>query len=368
MSALTDGLGSLHPGAQLFAMLDGEVVVDLAIGDSRLDLHTPMSGETLTLFLSAGKPLTAAAIALLHDQGLLSFEDAVAKHIPEFGVNGKEQITIRHLLTHTAGIRALDTQYPFLTWQETLGRIYNMKPERDWVAGEKAGYHQHTSWYVLGEIINRVAGVSFDRWIYARILLPLGMSDVHFSLTAEEYDSYEKARRLGYLYDTAPKPNAQEFSAPRPIPNYDTVLGASRPRPSASARGPIKQLALFYEMLRNGGRTKAGEQLLWPETVTLMTTRQRVGMFDQTFRQTIDWSLGLILNSSQYGPAIPYQFGPHASASTYGHGGSQSSTGFCDPERKLVVGLLFNGTPGEPAHDKRLRATLKALYEDLHFA
>jgi CubicO group peptidase (beta-lactamase class C family) len=129
-------------------------------------------------------------------------------------------------------------------------------------------------------------------------------------------------------------------------------------------RGPMHDLARFYEMLRLGGSI-GGTQVLKPETVAAMVTRQRVGMFDQTFRQTIDWGLGIILNSAHYGPGIPYQFGPHASPDTFGHGGSQSSTGFCDPRHKLCVGLVFNGMPGEAAHDKRLRATLKALYEDL---
>ncbi len=91
-----------------------------------------------------------------------------------------------------------------------------------------------------------------------------------------------------------------------------------------------------------------GARIMRPETVAAITSRQRVGMFDVTFRQTLDWGLGVILNSSHYGAAIPYQFGPHASSATFGHGGSQSSTGFCDPERQLVVGLLFNGCPGEP--------------------
>ena len=137
-----------------------------------------------------------------------------------------------------------------------------------------------------------------------------------------------------------------------------------RSRPSGSCRGPIRELGQFYEMMRNGG-THEGTRILKAVTVAAMTARQRVGMFDHTFRQTIDWGLGLIINSNHYGPGIPYQFGSYASAQTFGHGGSQSSTGFCDPLHKLVVTLLFNGTPGEPAHDKRLRATLKALYEDV---
>jgi CubicO group peptidase (beta-lactamase class C family) len=348
----------LHVGAQLCVLREGRVVVDHAVGNARVDPPVAMGTETLMLWLSAGKPLTATAIAMLVERGLLTFEDTVAEHIPEFGVNGKERITVRQLLTHTAGIRGLDTRYPFATWEETLQRIYDGKIERDWVPGNKAGYHAHTTWYLLGELINRLTGMPQDRWIRENLLVPLEMHDTHFAMTHEQYAAY--GDRIGYLYDTAITP-------PKPLPNYDTELAASRPRPSASARGPIRELANFYEMLRNGGMFN-GRRLLKPDTVHAMTSRQRVGMFDNTFRQTIDWGLGLILNSAHYGPAIPYQFGEHASAETFGHGGSQSSTGFCDPVNKLVVTLIFNGCPGEPAHDRRLRAVLKALYEDLELA
>jgi len=320
-----------------------------------------MTTDTLMLWLSAGKPLTAAAIAMLVERNLLHFDDLVADHIPEFANNGKESITLRHILTHTAGIRGLDTAYPFATPEETLQKIYHMKLERDWIPGQKAGYHAHTTWYMLGELITRLTKTPYDVWIRQNLLEPLEMSDTFLSMTPQQYQQF--GDRIGFLYDTTITP-------PKPLPNYDTELAASRPRPAASCRGPIKQLANFYEMLLHHGAFR-GRQILRPETVRAMTSRQRAGMFDHTFRQTIDWGLGLILNSARYGPAgggIPYQFGPHASPETFGHGGSQSSTGFADPAHNLVVTLIFNGCPGEPAHDKRLRATLKALYEDLELA
>ncbi|HUO06723.1 MAG TPA: serine hydrolase domain-containing protein [Phycisphaerae bacterium] len=355
-ASLTEGL---HIGAQLHALIDGQPVADLALGNARLaPAPTPMTPDTLLLWLSAGKPITAVAIAMLVEQNKLRFDDEVATIIPEFAANGKDKITVRHLLTHTAGIRGMDLAYPFATWEETLAKIYAMKIERDWTPGLKAGYHAHTSWYVLGEIINRLTGQPHNEWIRDHILQPLGMHDTWLAMSPQQYHQY--ADRIGYLHDTTTSP-------PKPIPNYDTELAASRSRPAASIRGPAHDMTRFYEMLRNGG-TLNNTRILSQDMVHALTFRQRVGMFDHTFRQTIDWGLGIILNSSHYGSAIPYQFGPHASASTFGHGGSQSSSAFCDPERNLVVALVFNGCPGEPAHDKRLRATLKALYEDLGLA
>jgi CubicO group peptidase (beta-lactamase class C family) len=351
----------MHVGAQLCVMIDGEVAIREVIGLARRGADSPggvdvaMTTDTLMLWLSAGKPVTAIAAMMLWEQGKIGLDESVASYWPEFAVNGKEGITIRHLLTHTAGIRGVDTSYPFATWEEMLAKIAAIRMERDWVPGMKAGYHTHTTWYVLGEIIRRVTGMPVEAWVREHLFMPLGMKDTWMAMPAEQYAAY--GDRIGYLYDTTTVP-------PEPLKNYDTGLAATRARPSASCRGPMRELARFYEMLRRGGELD-GARVLKPETVKAITMRQRVGMFDQTFRQTIDWGLGVILNSSHYGPGIPYQFGVDASRETFGHGGSQSSTGFCDPRRKLVVATVFNGCPGEAAHDKRLRAVLKALYEDL---
>ena len=104
------------------------------------------------------------------------------------------------------------------------------------------------------------------------------------------------------------------------------------------------------------------------ESVQMMTARQRVGMYDETFKHTMDWGLGVIVNSDRDGESPPYGYGRHASAETFGHGGSQSSVGFADPAHGLAVGLVFQGMPGEKRHDRRLRTVLAALYEDLQLA
>jgi CubicO group peptidase (beta-lactamase class C family) len=368
LELLNQGIDAgLHIGAQLIAMVDGQVVAEEEVGLARLAADSPggadvpMTADTLMLWLSAGKPVTAVAVMMLWERGLVGLDEPVATYWPEFGQGGKEAITVRHLLTHTGGFRGVDTAYPHATWEETLNRIATMRIERDWVAGMKAGYHTHSSWYVLGEVIHRVTGLAVDAWIRRELLVPLGMHDTWLCMTPETYHAY--GERIGYLYDTTVTPP----SPPKPLMNYDTETAAGRARPSASCRGPMRELVRFYEMLRRGGELD-GARVLNEQTVAAVTMRQRVGMFDQTFRQTIDWGLGVILNSSHYGPGIPYQFGPHASRETFGHGGSQSSTGFCDPRRNLVVAMVFNGCPGEAAHDKRLRAVVKSLYEELGLA
>jgi CubicO group peptidase (beta-lactamase class C family) len=90
-----------HIGAQVFVSLHGRVIVDQALGEARRG--TLMTPSTMMLWFSSGKPITAGAIAQLWEQGMLALDDPVQRYIPEFGHQGKEAITIRHLLTHTAG-------------------------------------------------------------------------------------------------------------------------------------------------------------------------------------------------------------------------------------------------------------------------
>src|SRR5215207_5669824 len=124
--ALEAGIGAgLHLGAQLYASLNGKVLADGALGEDRPGV--PLTPDHLMLWLSSTKPVTAVAIAQIWELGRLELDDPVARHIPEFAANGKERITLRHLLTHTAGIRMLDTGW-HEPWEAVIARICAMKP------------------------------------------------------------------------------------------------------------------------------------------------------------------------------------------------------------------------------------------------
>ena len=149
--AIEEGIRErLHLGAQVYVSLHGEPAADAALGESRPG--EPLTRGHLMLWLSSTKPVPAVAIAQLWERGLLELDDPVALHVPEFAAHGKEGITLRHLLTHTGGIRMLDTGWPGASWDEIVARICAMKPEPRWVPGQKAGYHQASSWFILGEV------------------------------------------------------------------------------------------------------------------------------------------------------------------------------------------------------------------------
>ncbi len=92
----------LHAGAQLYVLRAGELAGELALGLARPNV--PMQTDSILLWMSSTKPLMSVAIGQLVDRGLARLDDPVANHVPEFAANGKTEITLRHLLTHTAGI------------------------------------------------------------------------------------------------------------------------------------------------------------------------------------------------------------------------------------------------------------------------
>lgn len=355
-AAYTEGFAAGHHiGAQMFFARDRQTLADVGLGESRPGV--PVTADTLMLWLSAGKPVTAVAVLQLWERGQIDLDDPVARYVPEFAQNGKEAITIRHLLTHTSGFRFAAIGFEVTDWPEVVERVCALKLERAWIPGQTAGYHPFTSWFILGEIVQRVSGRPFAQYVRDEIFLPLGMRDSWIGMTHDEYRAY--GDRISLMQNTE-KPD-------KPPHFYSTEDGARLGSPGGGGQGPMRELGRFYEMLLAGGELD-GARILESSTVAAMISRQREGLFDETFNKRIDWGFGLLLDSKRYRGEHPYGYGPYASDGTFGHSGSQSSTAFADPEFRLVVAIAFNGMPGEAAHQARIRQTLAAVYEDLGLA
>jgi CubicO group peptidase (beta-lactamase class C family) len=364
--AILDGVrAGLHLGAQLYVSRHDEVIADAAVGESRPG--QPLRRDDLMLWLSSTKPVAAVAIAQLWERGRLELDDPVARHVPEFAAHGKGAITLRHLLTHTAGIRLLNVGWPQDSWDAIIARIAAMRPEPRWVPGRKAGYHHASSWFLLGEVVRRLDGRPFASFAREEVFEPLGMLDSWVGMPVETYRELREQNRLCPVYDTEGPPGGP------PVPQgWDSEAWCTGTHPGGNGYGPISQLGRFYEMLLARGQTASGpavRRILSPQAVEAATARHRVGMLDHTFQHVLDWGLGFIVDSRHYGAeTVPYGYGDHASPRTFGHSGYRSSTGFADPEQGLAVALAFNGTPTHEAHEGRIRAVLNALYEDLGLA
>ena len=234
----------LHTGVQIYVSLQGEVIADAGIGEARPGV--PMTESTINLWLSAGKPLTAMAIARLWEQGKLSLDDQVTRFIPDFGTLGKEPITFLHLLNHTAGFRPIDTGWPETDWEETIQRICDAPLEENWQIGKSAGYHVTSSWFILGEILQRITNQPFPKLIRELILEPLGMTESWIGMPLEVYEQQQE--NIAYVY--------QREKGEMLLTDWHAAPRCLKPSPGGNARGPIRELGWFYECLLNQGNAR----------------------------------------------------------------------------------------------------------------
>jgi CubicO group peptidase (beta-lactamase class C family) len=335
-----------HIGAQVYVSREGEVVADCALGDARSSV--PMTTGTLMNWFSMTKAVTAVAVAQQWEAGALDIDAAAARYVPEFGANGKYEITLRHLLTHTAGIPNADGMLQGQAWRESraenLARIYAAAPE--YPPGTRAGYHAAAGMTVLGEVVARVSGMPYERYVRERIFEPVGAHDCWVGLPEERYEAY--GDRIGFMHATS-------GDSAQPVPRINSARSAATSMPGAGGRGPMNQLGRVYEALLRGGAP-----LVSPVTLAAISARHRTEMFDETFGIVVDWGLGLAVDTSA--------MGRHCSRRTFGHGGHLSSVAFCDPEHGVVVAVVCNGMPDRDRHYRRLDAISSAVYVDLGLA
>lgn len=362
LAVLQDGIEkNLHTGVQLSVRLAGDVQLDVAVGECRAE--RPMDTELLANWMSTSKVVAVIAIFQLIEQGKLATSDYVCKHLPAFGRYGKELITVENLLVHTAGIPYADVSMwsAMHDTEKVLATIYESKIEDGWQPGSRAAYHPYSSWFLLGEVVRVLDGRRFERYVREQIFLPLGMDDCYIGMDEATFQRYHGHGRFCELRTMSAKGKVLPKATVGTTPNEVKATV-----PGSNGRGPAKQWLHLFECLVNEGRgppTEAnpcGARLLQEATVARLTKRHRIGMFDVIQGVQCDWTLGLFVGSSLTGE--------HSSPETYGHGGSQSSMGFCDPVHKLAMCVACNTRPGPKHHYERMARISTALYEDLGIA
>lgn len=351
---IEDGIAAgLHLGAQVYVAIDGKVIGEGALGHARAGV--PMTPEHLVIWWSMTKATVAVSVAQQWERGRIDLDAPVATYVPEFGVNGKERITVRHCLTHTGGFRTADAvmsaaKDPVANWEEVIAGICAVPLDHDWVPGETAGYHLLAGMTMLAEVVRRVDGRFYSDYVREEVFLPLGMEDCWVGMPVDRFESY--GERIGTMHHTA-------GDAPLPLDRLDSLGSLTRCSPGGGGRGPMRQLGRLYEMLRGGGELD-GVRVLGPQTVEAISARHRTERFDRTFGIVCDWGLGFGIDSSSHGR--------HSSRRVFGHGGAQSSMAYCDPEHGLVVAIQTNGMPGTQKHYVRMAAISDAVYEDTGLA
>lgn len=308
-------------GAQVFAAQGDKVIADLGVGSARAGV--PMTSATLNHWFCCTKPLVAIAIAQLVEKGAAHLDDPAGELIPSFGQGGKEPITIRHLLTHTAGLRPVTRSRPFLSGSQEIVDAVCAAPIQDsWKPGQRAAYVPFASWYVLGQIVERLSGESLSGYVRERIFEPLGLDQCWLGIPAGELARNDFT--LGIPH--AVKPGER----PMPIRYLASPAALQPANPASGAIGPVNGLGMIFQSLLRPGVTAP---LLSAATTRQFVSAHRVGLLDETYNLRWDWGLGFAVDITQLCAAVTEGFG---------HPGG-STLVFADRATDRVVALAVNG-------------------------
>lgn len=357
----------LHPAMALCIRYRGQIVMDRAIGHVRGNepgarAHGPRVQATpdsrFSLF-SASKVAVAMLVHLCDERGLLRLDDPVAAYIPGFGRHGKERMTLRHLLTHRAGIPTVpgdSLDLDLLVDQEAMVRaMCAARPQSP--AGRRLQYHPVTGGFILAEVIERVTGTPVRQLLDEEVRAPLGLQGFTYGVPAEEVDQVA--------------PNV--FTGPRPPPPYSWLLHrafgvdieeaialSNDPRfltaaiPSANIFSTAEETCRFFELLLREGELD-GVRLFCPETIRRAVTPHGALELDTTLMLPVRYGLGFMLGGDRYSP-----FGlgtPRA----FGHVGFTNIIAWADPERELSVAFLNSGKPFVTVRALRWIAVILAI-------
>jgi CubicO group peptidase (beta-lactamase class C family) len=327
-----------------------------AVGSLSLEKSQPLSRDALFRIASMTKPITAIAIMMLVEQGKLSLDDPVERHLPEFRgqmlVAGRSEdavtlkkpprlITVRDLLTHTSGLSGRYpeglTGRPKLTLAEAI--LAQSQRPLDFEPGSKWAYC-NPGIDALGRLIEVLSGQSFADFLQQRLFHLLEMVDTTFSPSPAQLE------RVATLYG---KKDGKLVPAANPLAS----LIERYPSPAGGLYSTGADLAKLYQMMLGRG-SRGTTRILSPESVTTMT---RVQTGDLTTGFTPGMAFGLGWGVVRAPTGVTAMLSP----GTYGHGGAFGTQGWIDPRQDLFFILLIQrvGLPNSDA--SRIREEFQAL-------
>ena len=350
---------SLASGADLGAgvsfTLHGETVVDLWGGFLEPDSSDEWQRDTLVNLYSTTKGMVAICAAQLVERGLLDVDAPVAEYWPEFAARGKEQIPVRQLLCHQAGLPAvrqpLETSVLY-DWEAFTSALAAQEPW--WEPGTQHGYHAITFGHLVGEVIRRVSGQTVGHFFRQNVAEPLGI-DFHIGLPDKEHA--RTSRLHGRLIggdgaksgSSVPEP-LKAFMREMADPSTMTGGAFNNPRippdavntpewrraeiPAANGHGTARALARVYGAMALGGELD-GIRILESKSIERAIETQAEGPDAVLGGMPMRFGLGFMLRS----PVMPLS----PSKRAFGHPGAGGSIGMADPD----AGVGFGYTPNK---------------------
>lgn len=325
------------PGGTILIARKGKIVAEHAAGWAEITeaIKRPMELSTIFDLASLTKVMaTLPAVLMLMEQGYIRLKDPVSYYLPEFASNGKEGVTVKHLLTHISGLpahRALYNQ----GWdkEQILQYIWNQSLE--YPAGSKMVYSD-LGFITLGAIVEKVTGIALKQWAKRELYEPLGMTDTSFlpsqdvrtRIAATEYDSGLGRHRVGEVHDE----------------NSSALGGVSG---HAGLFATVMDVAVYGQLWLNGG-VYGNRRIFSPITVRTATECHTAGI--EEARRGLGW----VLKDDMWDAS-----GDLLSSAVYGHTGFTGTSITCDPQHQLLVVLLTNRVHfGREKNVVRLRSIL----------
>jgi CubicO group peptidase (beta-lactamase class C family) len=365
-----------HAGSAVCVYHRGRSVVDVW-GGIRNAAGEPWVADTTAPCFSTTKGVISTLLHILVDQGKARYDDPVARHWPEFGCRGKERITIRQALCHEAGLyrisELISSPAEMLDWAHMKALVADADPAH--APGARHGYHALTYGWLIGGLIEEIAGRSLQRVLHEELVDPLGLDGMFIGMPHNEL--YRRAELLhGVSKAPRGRPEWQESlrelmksslgtvgveldelrSALNPFSepfDWNDETTAQAVIPAANGQFTARSLARMYALLAGGGELD-GVRLLSESRVREMSEVQSRTR-DQVLFIPMHWRMGYH-RVFAFGASAPQAFGH------YGYGGSG---GFADPSRALAVALTLNSGSGTPMGNSNMpliaRAAIRAV-------
>lgn len=349
-------------GAAVAVVAEGRPVVDLWCGWVDEARREPWREGTLVNVFSVGKAFAAVCVLMLVSRGEVELDEPICRRWREFASTGKESITLRELLSHRAGLAAIDAPLPdgaLYEWETVTSALAAQAP--CWPPGSAHGYHVHTFGFLLGEIVRRVTGepigVFLERELAGRLAVELS-----FGLALGR-----RQRRSPYFYDPGMQAGVEAMeNAPGPAglriraymnPRGATGLGTVNTSAWMDAEVPSANLHANARGIARAYAALIDPQLCPVDPAVLGEARKEasVGM-DLVLERPSRFGLGFQLTQ----PERPLGPGP----SGFGHFGAGGSLGFADPQAGIAFAYVMN-SGGAQWQDPRNRALINATYQAL---
>jgi CubicO group peptidase (beta-lactamase class C family) len=367
----------LEVGAGLCVHVDGHKVVDLHAGAFDEGGTRPYGPDTLQFVFSSTKGAAAACAHLLAQRGLLDFDEPVATYWPEFAQAGKGSMPVRFLLSHQAGLPAVDrtlTTDEFLAWDPIVAALAEQAPL--WEPGTAHGYHAVSYGYLVGEVVRRISGRSLGTFFAEEIARPLGLefyiglpgeleprvspivAGSIFSAVAGGGDNGGGGGGGGFDYSKTLLARALNLAgAIRDLDWMNLPKWHAAEMPAANGITNAVSLSRLYAGLTGTVEGGPAEPLLTKEEIEKARTVLTFGE-DKVFA-----SVGMPMSQKiglGYWVASPYAL--YGGEGAFGHSGAGGSYGFADPERKLAVGYVMNKMSLELL-DPRPHGIVSSIYQ-----